>query len=244
MATKKSGKGGFMQWYESYQGKTIVNIVYSVGAAVVIVGALFKILHLPGARELLMVGMLTEAFLFTIGALDKPHPEFHWDNVFPQLLGYGTDPKLLAEKAKQPRPTLLGGGAVEGAAPVAGAPVAANVPAMSAEDAKAFAGSMEELAKTAGQFATAGAAAEKFAASAEAIEANMKAAAEGAKAYQENIVAAGAQMSSLNSLYELQVKNAQAQAEAMTAFSESSKKLSEQVASLNSVYGNMLNALA
>ena len=51
MATEKAAQGfgaKFMHWYESYQGKNIVNIVYSVGASVVIIGALFKILHWPG----------------------------------------------------------------------------------------------------------------------------------------------------------------------------------------------------
>ena len=103
----------FMLWYESYKGKRIVGVIYSVGASVVIVGALFKIMHWPGASTVLIAGMLTEAFLFVIGALDKPHPEFNWSNVFPQLLEYGTNPEILEEKAKQPRPTLLGAG-VEG----------------------------------------------------------------------------------------------------------------------------------
>lgn len=259
-----------MQWYESYQGKTIVNIVYSVGASVVIIGALFKILHWPGASYVLMVGMFTEAFLFIIGALDKPHPEFHWDNVFPQLLGYGTDPKLLAEKAQQPRPTLLSGGTAEAAPAQTAAGV--SVPALSAEDTKALTNSLSELAKTSAHLATAGAAAEKFAATADkltasydAIDANMQAAVAGAKAYEENITAVGAKMGSINSLYELQMKNIQAQNDAIVAmakdvtnmqsaaneaakssvaYSEGAKKLSEQVASLNAVYGNMLNALA
>ena len=94
MATEKQGFGAkFFHWYESYQGKSIVNIVYSVGASVVIIGALFKILHWPGASQVLMLGMFTEAFLFLIGTLDHPHPEFHWENVFPQLLEYGTKPE-------------------------------------------------------------------------------------------------------------------------------------------------------
>ena len=91
MATEKQGFGAkFMHWYGSYQGKNVVNIVYSAGASVVIVGALFKILHWPGASQVLMIGMFTESFLFLIGTLEHPHPEFHWENVFPQLLEYGS----------------------------------------------------------------------------------------------------------------------------------------------------------
>ena len=48
---KVAPKGGskFMNWYESYQGKKVVGCVYSLGASIVIVGALFKIMHFPGA---------------------------------------------------------------------------------------------------------------------------------------------------------------------------------------------------
>ena len=48
-AKKMSAWDKFMHWYESYQGKRIVGVVYSVGASVVIIGALFKIMHWPGA---------------------------------------------------------------------------------------------------------------------------------------------------------------------------------------------------
>ena len=106
MATEKKGPWAkFMHWYESYKGKTVVNIVYSLGASVVIIGALFKILHWPGASTVLMIGMFTESFLFLIGTLDKPHAEFHWENVFPQLLEYGAKPELLEEKSHQARRT-------------------------------------------------------------------------------------------------------------------------------------------
>lgn len=164
MATEKKGLWErFMHWYESYDGKNKVNIVYSVGASVVIIGALFKILHWPGASQVLMVGMFTEAFLFVIGALEHPHPEFHWDNVFPQLLEYGTKPELLEEKAKQPRPTLLGAGvagapvtATGVAAPAAEAAPSAKMQSLKEEDLKALKEGIGELAKTATQFAELG----------------------------------------------------------------------------------------
>ncbi|MDY4513403.1 MAG: gliding motility protein GldL, partial [Paludibacteraceae bacterium] len=117
-AQKMGAWAKFMHWYESYQGKRIVGVVYSIGASVVIVGALFKIMHWPGASIVLVSGMITEAFLFVIGALDKPHPEFNWSNVFPQLLEFGTDPAILEKKAAQARPTLLGAGVEGGEIPV------------------------------------------------------------------------------------------------------------------------------
>ena len=59
---------------------------------------------------MLIAGMTIEAILFAIGCLDKPHADFHWENVFPQLVGHGADPELIKELESRPRPTLLGGG--------------------------------------------------------------------------------------------------------------------------------------
>ena len=152
MATEKQGFGSrFMHWYESYQGKNTVNIVYSAGASVVIIGALFKILHWPGASQVLMIGMFTEAFLFLIGTLEHPHPEFHWENVFPQLLEYGTKPELLEEKSKQARPTLLGAGVAGDVATPTKVAEVAKAPTLKEEDFKALREGIADLAKTASQ---------------------------------------------------------------------------------------------
>lgn len=69
----------------------------SVGASVVIIGALFKIMHWPGAGVALTVGLLVEAFLFFIGAFQPaPPPEVHyeWDRVYPELMSEGAGKKL------------------------------------------------------------------------------------------------------------------------------------------------------
>jgi gliding motility-associated protein GldL len=75
-------KTRFDIWWNKPSVKRWYGVLYSIGAAVVIVGALFKILHLPFASEVLTVGMLTEAMLFAFSAFDKPHKEYDWDNVF------------------------------------------------------------------------------------------------------------------------------------------------------------------
>ncbi|MDR1680040.1 MAG: gliding motility protein GldL [Prevotellaceae bacterium] len=72
-------------WMETPSGARIVGYAFGFGAAVVIVGALFKIQHWPGASVILTAGMGTEAVLFAITAFGKPHKTYHWDNVFPQL---------------------------------------------------------------------------------------------------------------------------------------------------------------
>jgi gliding motility-associated protein GldL len=55
--------------------KKIMNFAYGMGAAVVIVGALFKIQHWTGASELLVIGLLTEAFIFALSAFEPVEPD-------------------------------------------------------------------------------------------------------------------------------------------------------------------------
>ena len=67
------------------KGQRFFNFAYSIGAAIVIWGALFKILHLPGGSTLLCIGMGTEIAMFILTAFDRPPREYAWEEVFPQL---------------------------------------------------------------------------------------------------------------------------------------------------------------
>lgn len=63
----------FLQkWMDSVPGQTFLNYAYSWGAAVVILGTLFKLTHLPGANLMLFLGMGTEVVVFFISAFDRP----------------------------------------------------------------------------------------------------------------------------------------------------------------------------
>jgi len=61
--------------------------LYGIGASVVIVGALFKIVHITGANEMLFVGLMTEAVIFFFSAFEPPHVEPDWSLVYPELAG-------------------------------------------------------------------------------------------------------------------------------------------------------------
>ena len=69
----------------SEKGKRVLNFLYSWGASVVIIGALFKLLHLPYGNQILFVAMITESFVFFISAFEHPNREYHWEDVFPVL---------------------------------------------------------------------------------------------------------------------------------------------------------------
>jgi gliding motility-associated protein GldL len=79
--------------------KKFMGFVYGWGAAVVMVGALFKIQHLPGAGIMLTVGLLTEAFIFFLSAFEPPHEEVDWSLVYPELAGVGEEINISDKKA-------------------------------------------------------------------------------------------------------------------------------------------------
>ena len=84
------------------EGQRFFNVAYSIGAAVVILGALFKILHLPGGNAMLCIGMGTEVIMFVLTAFDRPEKPYKWENVFP----------VLTSQDPEDRPNFNSGGGV------------------------------------------------------------------------------------------------------------------------------------
>ncbi len=83
---------------ESKGFKSFMAKAYGIGAAVVIIGALFKILHWKGADLMLMVGLLTEAAIFFVSAFEPPHQEPDWTLVYPELAGMEPKDKKSSNK--------------------------------------------------------------------------------------------------------------------------------------------------
>ena len=85
MGKIKKYKNFIERWLSGEKGQRFFNFAYSIGAAVVILGALFKILHLAGGNEMLTIGMGTEVLMFVLTAFDRPEKEYRWEEVFPVL---------------------------------------------------------------------------------------------------------------------------------------------------------------
>ena len=83
--------------YKNFMAK-----LYGWGAAVVILGALFKILHWPGANIMLMAGMFTESIIFFFSAFEPLHVEYNWALVYPEL-ATGADIELEESEKKSRR---------------------------------------------------------------------------------------------------------------------------------------------
>ncbi len=94
---KKAGR-----FLKSDSGQRFFNFAYSIGAAIVILGALFKILHMPAGNYLLSIGMGTEVLMFVLTAFDRPEKEYHWEEVFP----------VLASNDPEDRPDFNSGGGI------------------------------------------------------------------------------------------------------------------------------------
>ena len=78
----------------------IFNKVNCWGASIVMVGALFKIQHYPGASVMLMVGLLTEAVIFFVTGLSPVPTEYHWQNIFPELMFTEEDEDAAAKRGE------------------------------------------------------------------------------------------------------------------------------------------------
>ncbi|MBO5960713.1 MAG: gliding motility protein GldL [Paludibacteraceae bacterium] len=249
MAEKKQFK--FDEWWESPKTKRVVGAVYSLGASVVIIGAMFKILHLPGAGITLGLGMVTEAILFAIGIFDKPHVEYQWQNIFPALL------------EKEAKPLQLNA--------VAGGKSSNDT--FGSEDVKKMADGLKNLSETANQLASLSG----VVASTDELSANLKAASDAAagyvasqanlnvatkglensyqsisadmetvvkstKNYGEKMESVNAHLASINSVYELQLRNIQAQSEAIGEQSEKFGMVANHMNNICNEMGKMQNA--
>lgn len=202
--------------------KKTMNFAYGMGAAVVIVGALFKLMHWPGASLMLIVGLGTEALIFGLSAFDTPEEDLDWTLVYPELAnGVPSD-----KKAKKESPAEAQG-------------LLSQKLDNMLKEAKIDATLMESL----------GTSIKNFEGAAKSISPTVDAMA-GQKKYAEEMSQAAAQMEALNSLYKVQLESASRNAEANKEIAENASKLKEQmqsmtsnIASLNSVYGGMLTAM-
>ncbi len=85
---------GLAEITQSQGWKKFMAKLYGWGASVVILGALFKILHWPGANYMLMAGLGTEALIFFFSAFEPLHEEVDWTLVYPELAGLGEEDEI------------------------------------------------------------------------------------------------------------------------------------------------------
>jgi|UniRef100_UPI003FF12081 hypothetical protein len=112
------------KWMDSVPGQTFLNYAYSWGASIVILGALFKLTHLPGANFMLFAGMGTEAFVFFLSAFDRPFDKTADGRDIPTHV---TEEYLETGKVTYGEAEEAAASAASGSATVAGSSSAASV---------------------------------------------------------------------------------------------------------------------
>ncbi|MBP1618388.1 MAG: hypothetical protein H6Q14_2215 [Bacteroidetes bacterium] len=88
-------KNALEKFLASEGGRRFFHVTYSIGAAIVLLGALFKLNHYPFGNTVLLIGLGTEVFIFLISAFDKPIKEYPWEEVFPEF----ASPEQLEQKS-------------------------------------------------------------------------------------------------------------------------------------------------
>ncbi|WP_159800209.1 gliding motility protein GldL [Flavobacterium sp. MK4S-17] len=201
--------------------KKVMNFAYGMGAAVVIIGALFKLMHWPGASLMLIVGLSTEALIFGLSAFDPVEKELDWSLVYPELAGGEAKRKDKKENPAEAQGLL--------------SQKLDNL----LKEAKIDGELMSSLGNSIRNFESA---AKGISPTVDSIASQKK--------YSEEMSMAAAQMESLNSLYKVQLESASRNAEANREIAENAAKLqtemaamTKNIASLNNVYGGMLSAM-
>ena len=208
--------------------KKVMNMAYGLGAAIVIIGALFKITHLEigpiTGNLMLTIGLVVEAAIFALSAFEPVENDLDWTLVYPELANGEARKKV----AKVEVPTEDAQGLLS-----------KKLDAM-LKDAKIDGELMSSLGNSI----------KNFEGAAKSISPTVDAMA-GQKKYAEEMSTAAAQMEALNNLYKLQLDSASRNATANQEIADNAAKLKEQmqsmtsnIASLNAVYGGMLTAMS
>lgn len=224
------------KWMDTVPGQTFLNYAYSWGASVVILGALFKLTHLPGANLMLFLGMGTEVVVFFISAFDRPFDKTADGRELPTHITeeyletgkvvYGEDRK---ETSKAPEKEQKVAAATVPVAAVASQPQPNYVPQMSVEEAEALneaQGSyVEELKKL--------------------VETLQKVNDQSSRLTRdsEEMENLNRTLTGIAKVYEMQLKGASQQIGTIDQINEQSKKMAQHIEQLNKIYTRMIEAM-
>ncbi|MFM7639766.1 MAG: gliding motility protein GldL [Bacteroidota bacterium] len=198
-----------------------MNFVYGMGASVVIVGALFKILHLKGADLMLSVGLLTEAGIFAISAFEPVHMDPDWSLVYPELAGGDPNDKKKSGSVSQQLDSML-----------AQAKIGPELIESLGTGLTSLSSNVKEMAN----LSNAAVATNDYAESASKAAKNMGTIADSTAMVSES-------MDNFSAGLQGALTNINATETATAEFSSELNKLNRNLSNLNSIYGNMLSAM-
>ena len=253
------------KWMDSVPGQTFLNYAYSWGAAIVILGTLFKLTHIPGANFWLFLGMGTEVFVFFLSAFDRPFDKTADGMDLPTHLNL--DNEEVAEGDEEPaqvaaavQPVVTGGGTII----IGGGTVGSS----QTSDASKTSGTSQTTVDTEAIAAVSSSVSKMSGVSGEAVLPSMNPELEEATTnyveelkrltemlsnvsrQSERLATDSEEMENLNrtltgicKVYELQLKSASSQIGTIDEINEQTKKMADQIAELNKIYQRMIDAM-
>lgn len=255
--TIRQYRRGLSAFISSDKGQRFFNFAYSIGAAVVIWGALFKILHLQGGNTLLAIGMGTEVLMFILTAFDTPPKEYNWERVYPEL----TD----GESAGATRASAPAGASAHAASQTA--PMTAGTSPVIVGDpgyltaTPEVAAEMAHLAETTHELNRVH---DTLLESYKSITENASTITGSSTGYVEQMQTLNRNIAALNAIYEIQLKSVASQLEAIdrvnqgikdirnmfedsakesSRYCEEAEKMTRNMQNLNRIYEKMLTAM-
>ena len=250
------------KWMDTMAGQTFMQYAYSWGAAIVILGTLFKLTHLPGANLMLFIGMGTEVFVFLLSGFErvteKADEEPKQQVVYPQLVGQPVAPVVETGSVVQPV-----GAPIQVSAPIDSEALAQGAALSAAAASLASAGQAAAEAQLALSQLKGGVVvdgAQIRATDPSVIEEAVKNYADElteltevlsrVKAQAARMSTDSVEMENLNrtltgiaTVYELQLRNISKQVSTIEQIDEQTRRMATQIEELNNVYARMIQAL-
>jgi gliding motility-associated protein GldL len=271
-----------MLFFKTARGQVVLNFIFAFFAAVVILGALFKIRHWPFADEAITLGLLAEVIVFLVMAFMVPPPEEpHWQRYFPNINEHPDVEKARTGKFEVTPLALGNSGGNPALTKMEDMLREADITPANlgrlGENFKKLGGTVDQMSditdmvsatgdytsKTREASVALGQMKDAYVGAASSIQ-HFNAAADGTKQFHEQVQVLTKNLSSLNTIYELELQDTNNHLKAMNQFYSNlvnasqamegsvgdAKKAHDQIAllannlgRLNSIYGNMLSAM-
>ena len=248
MKKAKGALRAIQAFMDSARGKTLLNYFYSWGAAIVILGTLFKLTHLAGANLMLFIGMGTEVIVFFFSAFERAY-----DVIEDEKREEAAEEAMANGTMVAGQPIIIGGAIATGSAgePVAvasGSASATGTPAggiggtviigggagtgaqtMNPETAEKMGDVTEEYVE---QVRLLNEAIQRIAQQSETLGHNL-----------EEMDTLSRNLTGMNAVYEIQLRNASGHLDAVSQVNEQTKKMAKQIEELNMIYARMIEAM-
>lgn len=265
-------KNAISRFISSEKGQRFFNFAYSIGAAIVIWGALFKILHLPGGNMLLSIGMGTEVLMFVLTAFDRPPRDYKWEEVFPVLdthdeadrPGLGGDSGVIIAGGTGESLHLAGGSNTIIASGAASGSVAVDASTVNQDYLTQLSALTEQMRAMQEQTAALNSVSQTLLQSYQAITGNSDQISAASTGYAQQMQALNQNIQGLNTIYDIQLRSVSSQIDAIdrvnsgikqirdmyersasqsTRYCEEVEKMAAYMQQLNQVYERMLHAM-